>query len=142
MFDPTREEARRIFAESWRKFCASEALTPIETQIAAIVAAHPEYHDVLVHPDRHIDRDFGPEGGEVNPFLHLALHLALSEQLSIDQPRGLRGEYQRLLVALGDEHEAQHAVLECLAEMIWQSQRLRAPPDAVAYLDCVAGKGR
>ncbi|CAG0969168.1 hypothetical protein BURK2_01181 [Burkholderiales bacterium] len=142
MFNPTRAEARQFFAEAWRKFRASEPLSPLETQVAAIVAEHPEYQDLLGHPERHLERDFGPEGGEVNPFLHLSLHLAVGEQLAIDQPPGLRAHYQRLLVTLGDEHAAKHAVLECLAETVWLAQRLKAPPDAAAYLECVARKAR
>lgn len=141
MFNPSREDARRFFVESWRKFRASEPLSSLETQVTAIIGAHPEYHDCLLRPETFVPRDFGPEGGEVNPFLHLALHLAISEQLSIDQPKGVCAEYARLCTALGDEHAAQHAILECLAETVWQAQRLRGSPDAKLYLDCVARKG-
>jgi len=137
MFDPTREEARRFFCDSWRKFRQGEALAPMEQKVAEILARHPEYHEMVSHPERHLERDFGPEGGELNPFLHLSLHLAIAEQIAIDQPQGIRAHYHRLL-ARGDEHAAQHALLECLGETMWQAQRLRQQPDAVFYLDCVA----
>jgi hypothetical protein len=138
MFDPTREEARRFFAESWRKFQAGEPLSALETQVAGIVAGHAEYHQYLARPERHLEREFAPEGGAVNPFLHLSLHLAVAEQLAIDQPPGIRAEFERLRASLGDEHEAQHALLECLAETLWQAQRLGAAPDAAGYLECLA----
>jgi hypothetical protein len=79
--------------------------------------------------------------GETNPFLHLAMHLSISEQLSIDQPPGVKARYQALARRLGDEHAAQHAVMDCLAEMIWQAQRHHLPPDGQAYLDCLERKG-
>lgn len=141
MFEPTREEARRFFCESWRKFRAGETLTPMEQRVTEIVASHPEYHGFVEQADRHLDRDFGPEGGELNPFLHLSLHLAVAEQIAIDQPKGIRAQYERLL-ARGDAHAAQHVVLECLGETLWQAQRLRQPPDAMFYLDCLARRAQ
>jgi hypothetical protein len=73
----------------------------------------------------------------VNPFLHLSLHLAVAEQLAIDQPPGIRAQFERLRAAKGSEHAALHAVLECLGEVIWQSQRTNAPPDGALYLECL-----
>ena len=104
---------------------------------AGIVALHPEYHAIVEDPDRHLDRDFRPEGGDVNPFLHLSLHLAVAEQLGIDQPRGLRAHYERLTLARGDEHAALHALLDCLGEVLWHAQRRGTPPDAAIYLGCL-----
>jgi hypothetical protein len=75
-----------------------------------------------------------------NPFLHLSMHLSISEQLSIDQPAGVKLRYLALAARLGDEHAAQHAVMDCLAEMIWQAQRQNLPPDALAYLECLDKK--
>jgi hypothetical protein len=140
MFAPTRQESRRFLAETWAKFRAGQPLTPLEHLTAELVAAHPEYHPLLENAERHLDRDYAPEAGETNPFLHLSLHLAVAEQLSIDQPPGIRAHYERLRAALGDAHDAQHALVECLAETIWQSQRARTPPDAALYLDCLAKK--
>jgi hypothetical protein len=103
----------------------------------SVVQAHPEYHDVLSNPDRYREREWTPEGGETNPFLHLSVHLAIEEQLSIDQPPGIRAEFERIARTRGDRHEALHAVLECLGETVWRAQRDAAAPDAAAYLDCL-----
>jgi hypothetical protein len=99
--------------------------------------AHPEYHAVLDDPARHRDREYTPETGQTNPFLHMSLHLAAEEQVSIDQPPGIRAELDRLAAARGDRHEAMHAVVDCLGEIVWQAQRTRSAPDAEAYLECL-----
>ena len=109
----------------------------LERMAAELIAPHPEYHAILEHPERHVDRDFAPEGGETNPFLHLALHLAVAEQLGIDQPPGIRAQFERLRAARGDEHAALHAMLECLGEVVWSAQRHGTPPDAALYLACL-----
>ena len=137
MFTPTREEARRFLVDAWRKFRAGEPMSALERRAADLIALHPEYHAMLDDPERHLDRDFVPEGGAVNPFLHLSLHLAVAEQLAIDQPPGIRAQFERLRAARGDEHAALHAVLECLGEVVWQSQRTNSPPDGALYLDCL-----
>lgn len=137
MFAPTREEARRFLIGAWAKQRAGEPLSGLEREAAALVAMHPEYHALLEEGDRHLDRDWTPDGGVANPFLHLSLHLAVAEQLAIDQPPGIRAEYERLAAARGDEHEALHALLECLGETMWQAQRLGTGPDANLYLDCL-----
>ncbi len=93
MFNPSRDQVRSFFIETWRKYLAKEVLTPMETIAADIIALHPEYHAVVEDPDA-IDRDFPPEAGQVNPFLHLSLHLAIEEQLSIDQPPGIRAAFE------------------------------------------------
>lgn len=137
MFAPTRDEARNFLVESWRKYQASEPLSGLEQIAVGLIARHPEYHAMLEAPERHRERDFAPEAGAVNPFLHLSLHLAVAEQLSIDQPPGIREEFERLRDARGDEHAALHALLECLGETIWQAQRNGTGPDATVYLDCL-----
>ena len=105
-----------------------------------MINRHPEYHALLADAERNLDRDYGPESGQMNPFLHLSLHLAVEEQLSIDQPPGIRERFQKILMKTGDEHEARHTVLECLGETIWHAQRTGKPPDEVAYLDCLSRK--
>lgn len=137
MFQPTRDEARTFLAEAWRKHRARQPLTPLEAITADIVAAHPEYHLLLETAPAADSRGFLPEGGEANPFLHLHLHLALAEQLSIDQPPGILAAYQRLLAHHGESMAAQHAAIDCLAETLWRAQRDNAPPDGEAYLECV-----
>ena len=137
LFQPTRDEARSFLADAWRKHQGREPLTPLEAITADIIAAHPEYHRLLEAASVADAGDGLPEGGEGNPFLHLHLHLALAEQLSIDQPPGILAAYQQVLARLGDAMAAQHAVIECLAETMWRAQRDNVPPDGDAYLECV-----
>jgi hypothetical protein len=137
MFAPTREEARRFLVDAWAKHRAGQPLQGLERTVASIVALHPEYHALLEDPARNLERDWNPASGTINPFLHLSLHLAVAEQVAIDQPPGIRAHFERLRDARGDEHAALHAVLECLGEVVWQSQRLGTPPDAKLYLDCL-----
>ncbi|MEO8347002.1 MAG: DUF1841 family protein [Betaproteobacteria bacterium] len=138
MFNPSRDEARRFLNGAWAKQRAQQPLTALEKIAADLIALHPEYHATFDYPDRHVERDFSPETGDINPFLHLSLHLAVAEQLAIDQPPGIRAQFERLRASRGDEHAALHAVLECLGEVIWSAQRLRTTPDAALYLECLA----
>jgi hypothetical protein len=137
VFAPSRDEARRFLTDAWAKYRAQAPLSALERKAAGLVALHPEYHALVEDAERSLDRDFRPEGGETNPFLHLSLHLAVAEQLSIDQPPGIRAQFERLKAAKGDEHAALHAVLECLGEVIWHAQRHGTPPDAALYLACL-----
>jgi hypothetical protein len=113
-------------------------MSDLERIAAKLIALHPEYHATLEQPDKFADRDYHPESGDINPFLHLSLHLAVAEQLAIDQPPGIRAQFERIRDARGDEHAALHAVLECLGEVMWHAQRHRTAPDAKLYLDCLA----
>jgi Domain of unknown function (DUF1841) len=137
MFNPSRDEARRFLIDAWAKFRAREPLSALERMAAEVIALHPEYHAILESPERNLDRDWRPEEGATNPFLHLSLHLAVAEQLAIDQPPGIRAEFERIKAARGDQHAALHAVLECLGEVLWTAQRHGAPPDAKIYLACL-----
>ncbi|MGZ8230418.1 MAG: DUF1841 family protein [Burkholderiales bacterium] len=140
MFSPSRDEARRFFFDTWRKYRRREALAGLEQTALSVLLLHPEYHGLLENADANIDRDFAPEAGALNPFLHLSLHLAIEEQLSIDQPLGIRARYEALVRKYGSEHDAKHDVLECLGETIWQAQRTGTAPDETAYLECLARK--
>ena len=137
MFSPTREDARRGFFETWRKYQAHESVADIEAMLLEVILQHPEYHALLSKPDQYQDRDYAPEHGETNPFLHMSMHLALNEQLSIDQPPGIRERHQALTARFSDGHDAQHIMLECLAEEIWHVQRHRVAFDAERYLGCI-----
>ena len=139
MFDPTREQVRQTFFEAWRKYRAGEPLAGIETLALDVILAHPEYQAVLADPERHRDRDYRDEG---NPFLHMSLHMALEEQLSIDQPPGIALRFAALVKRTGERHEALHEAIECLAETIWRAQRDHAPPDGAAYLACLEQRSR
>jgi len=135
MFNPSRDQARRFLIDAWKKRTDKLPATPLETLAADIVALHPEYH-ALMSEDA-LARDWMPEDGQQNPFLHLSLHLAIEEQLSIDQPPGIRAAFESRLRRHGDRHAALHDILECLGETLWRAQRDRRPPDGVAYLDCI-----
>ena len=141
MFNPSRDQARRFFIDAWRKQQQNLPMTQMEFMAADIVRMHPEYHDLLGDGTTDLEellaRDWTPEQGEENPFLHLSLHLAVEEQLSIDQPPGIRDIFNGLAARHGERHAALHDVLECLGETIWRSQRDKAPPDGAAYLDCL-----
>lgn len=136
MFNPSRDQARQFLIDAWRKRVDARPATPLETLAADIVALHPEYHALLADPAA-LERDWTPEDGAMNPFLHLSLHLAIEEQLSIDQPPGIRAAFESRLRRDGDRHAALHDLLECLGATLWQAQRDRRPPDGAAYLDCI-----
>jgi hypothetical protein len=138
VFNPSRDQVRDTFFEAWRKYRAGEPLVGIETVAVDVMLAHAEYHAVLDDPERHREREYS----EANPFLHMSLHMALEEQLSIDQPPGIAARFDALLRRYGDRHEALHEAIECLAETVWRSQRDSAPPDGAAYLDCLARRAR
>ncbi len=137
MFNPSRDQVRQFFFGVWAKYQAGEPLAGAELPALDTVLAHPEYHIILDQPERYQERDYLPESGETNPFLHLSMHLAIAEQLSVDQPPGIRDRYQRLQKQHDDAMDAQHAVMDCLAEMIWQVQRHQTAFDSAAYLRCL-----
>jgi hypothetical protein len=139
MFSPSRDEVREMFFRAWRSYRDGVPLTGIESLALEVILQHPEYHAMLDQPERYRDRDYVDE---TNPFLHMSLHLALEEQLSIDQPPGIRSRWDALLRRCGDRHEALHHALECLAETVWRSQRDGLAPDAVSYLSCLERRGR
>jgi hypothetical protein len=137
MYGTDRSAMRRVFVEAWRKHQAGMPLEPLERVIAEVVIEHPEYHRLLEAPEAVLEQDFSPESGGGNPFLHLAMHLTLREQLATDRPPRIADLHHRLCARTGDAHEAEHELMECLAEMIWESQRAQRPPDQQAYLGCV-----
>ena len=137
MFDPTRDQVRHFFFDAWRKYREREVLAALENVAAGVILLHPEYHPVLDDPERYRDREYLPESGDTNPFLHMSMHLAIEEQMSIDQPPGIKAEFARIAARLGDRHAACHEVMECLGETVWRAQRDGATPDALAYLECL-----
>jgi hypothetical protein len=140
MFNPSRDQARQFFFEIWRKYREEEPLSGLETITLEVILQHPEYHAILQNMERYLDKDFPPEMGETNPFLHMSMHVAIKEQLAIDQPVGICQKFKQIQTKLGDEHEAMHHAMECLAEMLWQAQRDQSPPNAQIYLDCMEQK--
>lgn len=137
MFNPSRDQARRFFFDAWQKYRQRQPLSDLEAIALELMQQHPEYHAIFDNPEQYLDRDYLPEAGETNPFLHLSLHLSIREQLQIDQPRGIAAHYRRLLEKTGAAHDAEHLIMDCLGEMIWQAQRRQAPPDPAIYFECL-----
>jgi hypothetical protein len=137
MFGTDRTALRRYYAESWRKACANEPLEALEQQIAAVIGEHPEYHSCLESSGNTLERDFAPQSGESNPFLHMGMHLALREQLATGRPSGIRELWPLLLKKIGDAHEVEHRMMECLGQALWEAQRSNRIPDEAAYLECL-----
>lgn len=135
MFNPSRDQVRQFFTDTWRKHRQEEILTPLEAIALDWILEHPEYHRDLESPEA-LAVDYSVEAGRTNPFLHLSMHLAIAEQLSIDQPPGIRDAYQRLS-ARSDAHQAAHEVMECLGQVVWEAQRLGKPLDSDSYLDLI-----
>jgi hypothetical protein len=137
MFQPAQADVRRFFCSVWRKARSGSPLEPMEAAAAPWVAEHPEYDEALADVDAALLADYRVEDGRTNPFLHLSMHLSISEQVAIDQPSGIRQAVQLLATRRSSLHAAHHEVMECLGQMIWESQRSGRPPDGDAYLEAV-----
>ena len=137
MFAPSQNDVRRFFCEAHRKQRDGAPLTPLEVLAGDWIGQHPEYHADLADVDAALAAVYTVEDGRSNPFLHLSMHLSISEQIGIDQPRGIRQAFELLRHRLGSAPEAQHEVMECLGEMMWASQRSGLPPDGERYIECV-----
>ena len=125
---------RGYFAEAWRKCREGESLIPLVQVIVEIIKQHPEYHQMLESGEAALDRDFTPEDGQTNPYLHMGIHISIQEQIGTDRPAGIRLAYQQLALKVGDAHETEHQMMECLGQTLWQAQRDNKPPDEAAYL--------
>lgn len=133
IFSQDRNTLRKMYADAWRKRLEGALLSPLEDQIVAVVEVHPEYH-AEISGDA-LDKDYRPEDGATNPFLHMGLHLGLREQVATDRPAGIAAIFSGLVARLSDPHEAEHRMIECLAETMWEAQRDHRPPDEVQYLE-------
>ncbi len=140
MFNPSREQVRQFFCESWRKHLERLPLAGAEIAAADIAARHPEYHALLGDSAGALEKEWTPEGGQMNPFLHLSLHLAIHEQVSVDQPAGIRAAFETLRARM-DTHAAEHILLESLGETIFAAQKTGSPMDAVAYVEKIRRAG-
>lgn len=134
MFTQERDKMRQVFIDVWRKCELNLPLEPLESMIRDVLIMHPEYHTCL-KADGIVEKDYLPEIGEVNPFLHLGLHIALSEQLTTDRPAGIQALYQKLCTKYADPHDLEHRMMECLAEALWLAQRQGTLPNEKTYLD-------
>ena len=136
IFGTDRDQLRRFYCEAWARRQRGEVLDPLAQQVALVIEEHPEYQALVASADQALLAEFTPEGGEVNPFLHMGMHLAIREQVATDRPAGIHQIYQQLLQHLG-AHETEHAMMDCLGEAIWSAQRAQTAPDEQAYLECV-----
>ncbi len=136
LFSPTRDQVRQFFAESFRRWQAGLPLEPMQAKAAEVIALHPEYFPLLTD-EAALTRDYTPEDGSINPFLHLSLHLAVAEQLAIDQPPGLRELFAARCRRRGDQHAALHDLVEALGVTLFEAQRAGLPPDNERYLEAI-----
>ena len=137
MFNPTQADVRRFFCSVQRKQQQGAPMEAIETLAGLWIAEHPEYRGDLADEAAALARNYDATPGQTNPFLHLSMHLSISEQCSIDQPRGIREAVERLSARLGSLHDAHHAAMECLGTMLWEAQQGGRAPDGDAYVACV-----
>lgn len=132
----SRDEIRRVYLEVWQKLQSGQLLEPMEALIADVIESHPEYHPLLNDETETMQQEFTPELGQTNPFLHMGMHIALREQAGTDRPQGIRAIYEALAAARG-KHDAEHAMMECLGQALWNAQRDNQPPDEQSYLECL-----
>ena len=137
MFTPSQQDVRRFFCSVYAKAQTKQPLEALEIIASQWIAEHPEYHADLADVDTALAKMYDIEGGKTNPFLHLSMHLTISEQCSIDQPRGIRQAVELLTARRDSLHDAHHETMDCLGQMVWESQRAGKPPDGAAYIDCV-----
>ena len=137
MFTPSQADVRQFFCSVHAKVQAGRPLEAIETIASLWLDEHPEYHADMADADAALLKMYDVEAGKTNPFLHLSMHLSISEQCSIDQPRGVRQAVELLAARRGSLHDAHHEAMDCLGQMIWESQRAGRPPDGATYIDCI-----
>jgi len=135
MFE-SRDEIRQVYLKVWQKMQNQSVLEPLEAIIADVIKLHPEYHSILEMGETAKQKNFSPEDGQTNPFLHMGMHITLREQAGGDRPPGILDIYQKLVQQKGI-HETEHAMMECLGQTLWNAQRHDAMPDENAYLECL-----
>jgi hypothetical protein len=133
----SRDEIRQIYLKVWQKMHNQSVLEPMEAIIADVVKLHPEYHPLLDKGESAVEKDFSPEDGQTNPFLHMGMHITLREQAGGDRPAGIQAIYQKLVQQKGI-HETEHTMMECLGQVLWNAQRLNQMPDETVYLACLS----
>ena len=135
MFTPSQADVRRFFCAVYAKSQQQQPMEAIEVLANEWIQRHPEYHGDLANVDEALRSMGAADPARENPFLHLSMHLSISEQCSIDQPPGIRQAVELLAARRDSVHEAHHVVMECLGRMLWESQRSGRPPDGQAYID-------
>jgi hypothetical protein len=130
----SRDQLREAYRAAWRRYKQQHTLSPLDKQVVAVISEHPEYH-VIVESAAADLANYSPRSGQLNPWLHMGLHLALREQVATDRPQGIAAVHAKLAAQAGDAHEAEHRMLEVLAEQLWEAQRAGKAPDEKAYLE-------
>lgn len=131
----SQRQLRQQFFDAWKKYKNNKALTQLDRQVAEVILTHPEYHQLLEDPDTYLDKQYLPESGETNPFLHMSLHISIRDQVTTNNPPGVSEIYNKLCHKVGDQHEAEHHMIECLASFMWQAQSQNKTPDMKVYLE-------
>ena len=131
-----RDQVRQVYLDVWQKLQQQRVLEPMEALVAEVIEIHPEYHELLAGDADVKQREFTPDDGQTNPFLHMGMHIALREQAGADRPAGIKPVYEKLVRERG-RHEAEHAMMACLGEELWRAQRDQREPDETAYLECL-----
>jgi Domain of unknown function (DUF1841) len=137
LFQPSQADVRRFFCDVYAKARAGQAMEAIEVIASQWIDEHPEYHAEFANLEQALAQLQEAPTERTNPFLHLSMHLSISEQCSIDQPRGIRQAVELLTARRDSLHDAHHETMECLGQMLWESQRAGRPPDGDAYIACV-----
>lgn len=137
MFGQDRTELRQMFFTAWKKHQNKQLMEPLEAVVAKIIELHPEYHALLENETAELDKDYTPEMGQTNPFLHMAMHISIQEQLSTKRPTGIEQLHQSILKKNKDPHETEHLMIECLGKMLWEAQSQNRMPDENEYLECL-----
>ncbi len=141
-YSQDRQQLRQFFFNAWQKSKARQPLEPMEQIIANVLQQHPEYQGFFEDLESNLDKDFSPEAGETNPFLHISMHITIHEQLSMNQPAGIQDYYQKILHKTGDAHAAEHEIMDCIGEMIWKAQRENRSPSEKDYFACLQLKAK
>lgn len=137
MFVQDRNEARDVFFLVWGKHKNKLPLEPIEAIISDVIQEHPEYHYYLDDKENFSNSDFKPEQNQTNPFLHMGMHIALKEQVSSNRPNGISQVFKQLMTKSLSVHDAEHKMMECLGQSLWEAQRNNTMPDENNYLECL-----
>lgn len=140
MYSSDRRKMRQPFIDTWTKGKKGETLTPIEQMLFDVIRDHPEYHSILDQPEFALEADWPPEMGVSNPFLHMSMHLSLREMVQTDRPPGIRQVFGELQLKKGDPLDAEHEMIDCLGEALWQAQQDGQPPDESTLMECLRDK--
>lgn len=137
MLETDRQKLRQKYFDVWARHIEKLPMEPLDIQICDLILAHPEYQSIFNQPDRYLDKDYLPEQGESNPFLHLSLHLGVREQISTNRPAGIYHVYEDLMSRYQDNHHVEHILMECMMEQLFEAQQKQQAPDEQAYIDAL-----